>query len=141
MQELHNKFLNSKREYGEDAYAFYRDLEKLFEKLEKSGVMIEEQVQKAKAIQSLPGQLRMMKLRLSKETSLEVSFDDLVKDIIDKYKNYVAVFPPDRATSINQNTQLVGVKSQDCNGNTSLKDETGVISMLRASTPSSTRTL
>lgn len=31
---LHSKFLNSKLEYGEDAYAFYFDLKELFKKLE-----------------------------------------------------------------------------------------------------------
>ncbi|TIB74497.1 hypothetical protein E3Q16_03227 [Wallemia mellicola] len=106
---LHSKFLNSKLEYGEDAYAFYFDLKELFKKLEKSGVTIGKQAQKAKAIQSLPDQLRQMKFQLSQETSKEVSFKDLVGCIIDRYKNYVTVFPPDSATSNNQNIRFLGL--------------------------------
>ncbi|TIB95057.1 hypothetical protein E3Q17_04399 [Wallemia mellicola] len=89
---LHSKFLN-----------------RIIQKIRKSGVTIGKQAQKAKAIQSLPDQLRQMKFQLSQETSKEVSFKDLVGCIIDRYKNYVTVFPPDSATSNNQNIRFLGL--------------------------------
>ncbi|TIB68499.1 hypothetical protein E3Q23_04405 [Wallemia mellicola] len=102
---------------SEDAAAeIFEQLCRLFEPLENLPMLhskflnrIRKQAQKAKAIQSLPDQLRQMKFQLSQETSKEVSFKDLVGCIIDRYKNYVAVFPPDSATSNNQNIRFLGL--------------------------------
>lgn len=59
------EFLNRKLTYGEDAHRFYEDLKKLFSKLQKPDSTIEENSLKGAAIQTIPKELEITRLRSS----------------------------------------------------------------------------
>ncbi|TIB81833.1 hypothetical protein E3Q06_04442 [Wallemia mellicola] len=109
---LYTDFINSTFAYGEDAKSFYRDLKKLFIKLQKEGIITDEKLLKYRALQALPTDLKSMK-RHYFDNSDDLSYDDLTNKIVEDYNKQIKLEPPSNNKLVNQITQL-----NDVNGTT-----------------------
>ncbi|TIB65566.1 hypothetical protein E3Q18_01624, partial [Wallemia mellicola] len=102
---LYTDFINRTFTYGEDAKSFYRDLKKLFTKLQNEGLITDEKLLKYRALQALPTDLKTMK-RHYFDNSDDLSYDDLIKKIVEDYNKQIKVEPPNNNKLVNQVTQI-----------------------------------
>ncbi|TIB82591.1 hypothetical protein E3Q20_04416 [Wallemia mellicola] len=101
---LYTDFINRTFAYGEDANSFYRDLKKLFTKLQNEGLITDEKVLKYRALQALPTDLKTMK-RHYFDNSDDLSYNDMIKKIVEDYDKQIKLEPPNNNNLINQVTQ------------------------------------
>ncbi|TIC06767.1 hypothetical protein E3Q14_04431, partial [Wallemia mellicola] len=105
---LYTDFINRTFAYGEDAKSFYRDLKKLSIKLQKESIITDKKLLKYRALQALPTDLKPMK-RHYFDNSDDLSYDDLIKKIVEDYNKQTKLEPPNNNKLMNQVTQINNV--------------------------------
>ncbi|TIB84249.1 hypothetical protein E3Q19_04454, partial [Wallemia mellicola] len=98
---LYTDFINRTFAYGEDAKSFYRDLK-------KKALLQTKKLLKYRALQALPTDLKPMK-RHYFDNSDDLSYDDLIKKIVEDYNKQIKPEPPNNNKLVNQVTQINNV--------------------------------
>ncbi|TIC22887.1 hypothetical protein E3Q10_04410 [Wallemia mellicola] len=98
---LYTDFINRTFAYGEDAKSFYRDLK-------KKALLQTKKLLKYRALQALPTDLKPMK-RHYFDNSDDLSYDDLIKKIVEDYNKQIKLEPPNNNKLVNQVTQINNV--------------------------------